>query len=67
VGRDDRRHNIFAFRYWVDFFLVDPVLALGVNDWKGLAELTFASAFALGLGVTASRMFPSLLDSPSQA
>jgi hypothetical protein len=51
----------------VDFFLVDPVLALGVNDWKGLAELTFASALALGLGVTASRMFPSLLDYPSQA
>jgi K+-sensing histidine kinase KdpD len=45
----------------VDFFLVDPVLALGVNDWRELIELTFASAFALGLGVTASRIFPSLL------
>lgn len=51
----------------IDFFLVDPVLALGVNDWRALIELTFASALALGLGVAASRIFPSLLGYPSQA
>jgi K+-sensing histidine kinase KdpD len=51
----------------VDFCLVDPVLALGVNGWPELVELTFASALALGLGVTARRIFPSLLGYPSQA
>jgi hypothetical protein len=57
----------FLFVLGIDFFLIDPVFALGVNDWRGLFELSIGSALALGFGITAGRIFPSLLGNPSQA
>ena len=48
----------FLFILGVDFFLIDPLFALGVHDWRELAELTFGSALGLGFGITASRMVP---------
>jgi glycosyltransferase involved in cell wall biosynthesis len=57
----------FLFILGVDFFLIDPVFALGVNDWRGLVELSIGSALALGFGITAARIFPALLGNPSQA
>jgi hypothetical protein len=57
----------FLFVLGIDFFLIDPVFALGVNDWRGLVELSLGSALALGAGITVSRIFPSLAGDPSRA
>jgi hypothetical protein len=51
----------------LDFFLIDPVFSLGIKDWRGLIELAFGSVLALGFGISASRVFPSLLDHPSHS
>jgi hypothetical protein len=52
----------FLFSLGIDFFFIDPLFALGVHDSLGLVKFTLSCALALGFGITASRIFPWLLN-----
>ncbi len=56
----------FFFVIGFDFLLVDPVLTIGTQEWRGVIQLGIGSALAAGFGVIASRFFRPDLDTASR-
>ncbi len=47
---------VLLFVVGFDFFLIDPVFALGTHDWRGLIQLAFGLVVAVGFAIKTSEM-----------
>ncbi len=50
---------VLLFVVGLDFFLIEPVFAIGTHDWRGLFELTFGLVVAVGFAIKTSEMLRS--------